>query len=322
MTAIRLIDDANNNGVYNAGETILDSKTFASGTLTFTPAGGIFLASGTTKNLLVAVDISSTATVGSTLWSSIAGQTYVTVANPDTVGAFATLTGNTVTVTDLADQLNITQTLIGATPFARSSNDNVVQILSLSANQDQTTISSIKVTRIGTSTDADIKAGGVKLYLDNDNSGTLNAGDTQLGTSQSFATNAATFNSLNLNVVSTTARKVLVTVSIDVAAVVGHTIGTQITATGDVVVGSPDTVTLATTPLASNLQTINSSADILTVTHTTVSNYSADQNQTNRVLDRLSLVAGAGDGITVTGIKVDGDRHRPAFGYHGLQANR
>ena len=104
--------------------------------------------------------------------------------------------------------------------------------------------------------------------------------------------------------VAGTAQKLLVTYSISPSATVGATIGAQITNTASVTISATDIKTLSTTPLASNMQTIASSADALTVTHTIPASVNAPQSTTNQVLDRLNLAAGAGDGITVNTIRV------------------
>ena len=58
---LKLIDDTNNNGTYDAGETILDTKACpAHGDIR--PGRWQWHAAGATKNLLVTVDLSNNAT--------------------------------------------------------------------------------------------------------------------------------------------------------------------------------------------------------------------------------------------------------------------
>ena len=273
--------------------------------VTFAPAGGIAVGSGVVENLIIAVDILSTATAGATIRTNIADQTYVAVIAPDSVATFTSYTGATVTITDLADTLTVGQSTAPTGQVSRSSADNIVQVLDLSVNQDKTTISSITITRTGTALDTDTQSSGIKLWVDTDKSGTYNAGDTLLGTAQTFSGGSATFGSLSLTVVAGVTQKLLVSYSISGTATTGATLGSQLTSTSAVSITSSDTVALSTTPLASATRSVAASADALTVTHTPPANVNVNQGVADQVIDKFALVAAAGDGITVNTIKVD-----------------
>ena len=161
----------------------------------------------TTKNLLVAVRTRQTHR-WRTIRSNLADQTYVTVAAPDTVAAFTTLSGATIGITDKADTLTVNQVLLAGANIGRATNDNLIQQLTLSTNEDFARINSIKVTRESNSAplaaDSDTTSGGVKIWLDRDLDGsfspTLDA--PAIGTG-SFASGIATFALTPINVTST-----------------------------------------------------------------------------------------------------------------------
>jgi hypothetical protein len=293
VTALRLVRDVDQNGTVSAGDVTIGTAAMTSASANFTGLTET-LASGASEQLLVVADFLSTATVGATITANIAynatmASSGVRVAAPDITNNFATITGPTITISDAPDTLSVAQTTVATSNYTAGTNDNLVQVLDLSvaAGNDPVTVSSIQTTLVGAA--ADIAASGVKLWIDADNSNTLNAGDTQIGTSQTFpaGTNTSvTFSSLNQTIATATSRKLLVTYSIASSATAANTVANQI-ASAAAITSNADTTSLSATPLTSNTHPITVYIDNLTVTHSAPANYSAIQGSTGQLIDTL-----------------------------------
>ncbi|MDI6816188.1 MAG: hypothetical protein QME41_03210, partial [Actinomycetota bacterium] len=304
VSSVRLVHDSNKNSLFEPGvDVTLGSGVFSGGAVTF--AIDFAIAASASETLFVVADISPTALVGASLQANIAGAASLAVASPDTVAPFGSLAGRVVTVTDKPDTVNISQSAATTATVARASADNLIQVLDASMAEDEATITALSIRRTGTGADSDISAGGVKLFLDVDGSGSLNAPDTQLGASESFSAGVAAFNGFNLPVSAAGAKKLLVTYSVSATATVGASLGSEIALAGDVVVSAPDSAALSATPLGSALRVVADSADTLSVTQVSLADTSTAQGALNMPLSRLSLAASAGDGVRVTSLRVD-----------------
>lgn len=101
VSLVKLIDDANGNGLYDGGEATLASGTFSSGTKTFTLTS-YTVTGGTPRKILVVYDISSSATHNATVGSNLVDNSYISVASPATVSSSNfPLTSNTFTIKDV-----------------------------------------------------------------------------------------------------------------------------------------------------------------------------------------------------------------------------
>ncbi|MCA8913216.1 MAG: lamin tail domain-containing protein [Planctomycetes bacterium] len=132
--------------------------------------------------------------------------------------------------------------------------DVVVLAARLAAQNVNQTVSDITVQNNGSVADADITA--IKLWLDNNSDGTLDAGDTQLGTTQTYAGGSATFSGLTLGVNVGTPVDILVTNAFASSAT--GTAGAAINSAGSIT-ATPGPVLAqfpSTFPVADNIGTL------------------------------------------------------------------
>jgi hypothetical protein len=87
IAGVDLYDDSNDNGSFDPGtDALLDSSSFAGGSLVFTGFTKN-VNTGIAENLLILFDVSPTATTGNTVGVSLLDETYLTVAVPDNISA-------------------------------------------------------------------------------------------------------------------------------------------------------------------------------------------------------------------------------------------
>jgi len=84
IASVDLYDDVDDSGTLNVGDLLLDSATFAGGTLSFTPLTYTITA-GTPENLLIIFNISGTATIGNFVGLIMGTNIEITVSAPDAV---------------------------------------------------------------------------------------------------------------------------------------------------------------------------------------------------------------------------------------------
>ena len=144
------------------------------------------------------------------------------MAAPDTVTAFATLTGATLNISDLPDTLTVSQTLAGAGSVGRSTTNNLIQTLNFNLDQDAAQINSIKVTRESTSNplaaDSDTTSGGVKIWLDRNSDGSFSpVADAPVLAAGTFSSGAVVFD-ISATPINLTNVQQKVFVTLDIAA--------------------------------------------------------------------------------------------------------
>ncbi|HCG98352.1 MAG TPA: hypothetical protein DE036_00635, partial [Actinobacteria bacterium] len=108
ISLLKLIRDINGNGAYDLGlDEILASTTTAGGIASF-PGLNLLVSPDTTETVLIAFDISASASTSASIQSNIiyAGGDILTIA-PDTVADFGTLDGATMSITASADTLTV-----------------------------------------------------------------------------------------------------------------------------------------------------------------------------------------------------------------------
>ncbi|HQK22721.1 MAG TPA: hypothetical protein PLM66_07485, partial [Candidatus Latescibacteria bacterium] len=194
VNQVSLYGDANANGIYDAGETLLGSTQSFAGTMTFTGSPLVAVTTATPVNIVAVARATGNATAGRTLSLSLA-------ANGDVSGTGATTslsrpsqgtaTSNTMTFSSGDGVLTVSA---GTSPpsagvMAKSTSDIGVFHFKLSAAVEQINITSVKLTKGGTAsvpTELDL----VTLYKDKNNNGLLDVGtDSLIGQQELGATN-------------------------------------------------------------------------------------------------------------------------------------
>ncbi|MBS3909777.1 MAG: hypothetical protein KGZ93_09165 [Actinobacteria bacterium] len=258
ISLLKLIRDVNGNRVYDVGtDTIIASTTTASGVASFT---GINLAisSNTTETILVAFDISGSASVGAKIQSNlIYASGDIVVVAPDKVANYGNLSGATLTIEDKPDTLTVGQSTVSPRDVIVDTGDQLMQVLEVTVNEDKAKLTALSVTRIGTATDSDTASEGVKLWYDADNNGAVSNPDWQLSTSKTFSGGRVTFDNIKLAEITTaTPARLLVTYNLTANATIDRTIGASIESSASVEVAPPDLKALTAEPLAGPLHTI------------------------------------------------------------------
>ncbi len=302
IAVARLFYDTDSSGTYTAGMDIQlgSDQTFVGGTLTFTGIV-LILGSGMTDYLFILYDINATATVGATVGCTLVDNTYITVEPPNVVNPFTAIQSTNSIILEAPDTLTVVGTNKAPTNVDQGQIDVEMIQLTLTASSKNVTLTSIGVDRNGSGIDGDIAA--VKLYDDVDDSGTLNPGDVQLGTTQTFLGGTLTFSGLSLLVSSGTPENLLIVFDISMGAAIGVTVGCVIVNNSYITVAGIDTVDsfIVIQSTNSNIQDL---PDALTVVGTDEAPTNVPQGQTDVVMEHLTLTAGSDD-ISITSITVD-----------------
>lgn len=198
-------------------------------------------------------------------------------------------------------ELDVAGTNKAPTNVYQGDTDIVMEQLTLSAVNGAVNVISLKVDLSGTGTDSDITA--VRLYHDADGSGTLDGGDSQLGTTQSFSGGTLTFSGLWFIVNPGTPENLLIVYDISVTATIGATVGCTIVGDAYITVQAPGIVNSFAT-----IQSVNSNiqdfTDYLTIMGEDEAPTNVIQGQIDVVMEKLTLIAGT-DSLTLTAIKLD-----------------
>ncbi len=204
-------------------------------TIQLTMTGGLNIEKATTKVIYVGLDIADSATIVPlvhTLRIGIAAAADVTAKGVwSTATITPTLTGtyptNALTVKGKLVVTGVSQITSGASTSQSQANIDMLK-LTLTATGEALTVTDISVALIGLSTSADIATSGVKLYEDSAGAiGTLITTGSVSGTTTAFT-------SLTISVPAGTSKVIHVTYTIAAAAVEGHTVGAEITASTSV----------------------------------------------------------------------------------------
>lgn len=153
--------------------------------------------------------------------------------------------------------------------------------INLTANAAEWDLGAMSFAKLGTVPDGDVTA--LRLYRDNDNDGTVSAGDVLLDT-RTFSAGSATFSLGTPSRVTTTGASFLIVASLSATAANGNTFGVQVSAVTSAASGGTDTNPVISPPLGSTLATVSggvTNGDTLSVSFvdragTTVSAGAAD----------------------------------------------
>ena len=227
ITHVRLYTDSNNDGSISGETQIGTPQTLSGGTARFTSLSlsvGVF-----PVRVLVVFNFSAYATPGNRSGARISAYTDVTASPPTAVtGAFPVDLGET---TILQTVMSVFPGSYTAPETVYPSQSSVVMgqfVLTMNANTD--TVTQIRVSRYGTSSDTDISS--VRLFYDSNNDGSI-SGEVQINGEKTFSSGVATFTTSIP--VGTSLTRILAVCNISSSATPGKTIGLQITAPGDIV---------------------------------------------------------------------------------------
>ncbi|MCK6550923.1 hypothetical protein L6R52_34110, partial [Myxococcota bacterium] len=274
VSAVRLVVDANRNGVVDTGETTLATGTFAANDGTLDLNLSRALAIGASEEWIVAYDFNTVPTGGQTFSARIASSADVTssLGAPfvsGTAGGTGALTGRTITIAGRLVASRGPASMASSVVAAGSTNVAPLQ-LRLTAENEAFDVTELAITADGTLNDV-TSVTAVRLYRDADASGTVTAGDVQL------ASGAFTQNDGRLvlrfaaeRVAAGATRDLLVVYDLSSGAAGGETFRVLVGAASDVVAtGVSSGVLPATgaralsgTPIIGNLVTIGGALTI------------------------------------------------------------
>jgi len=182
VTNVRLINDTNSNGQFDASDTQVGPtvNTTTAGGFKFTLLNYFVPTTGTT--LIVVVNTTSNSSAGGKTFnlSLTAAVDINTIGAVSAINITETLTNTAVAnITTIRGTLTITGNNLAASTVSMNSANVTVLGLNFTAIGEQMNITIIKITRKGSANDTDILA--VRLINDTDSSGTFNSGDVQLG---------------------------------------------------------------------------------------------------------------------------------------------
>lgn len=192
VSAVRLVVDADQDGVADAGEPTIATGSFTvnNGSVVLSP--NRILPLGTTEEWLVVYDFSAAPIGAQTFAASIAQASDVTssLGAPyvsGTVNGTGGLTGGAVTIAGSLSVSLGTSTMPQSVVPSGAQNVATLQ-LAVTSDNEQFTLSSLAFTASGTLNDV-TQIQNVTLHRDADDDGQLSAGDVALGTPQTFTQN-------------------------------------------------------------------------------------------------------------------------------------
>ncbi|MEI6506845.1 MAG: T9SS type A sorting domain-containing protein [Bacteroidota bacterium] len=238
-----LIKDANNNGVFDGGETDYGQGTVSSSNISFSVSFGTYLTEGSSANFLVVADVNASATSSNTISLNIASNKTINSTNyttnivnaggsPVYMGA-SVPTGNLLTI---ASPSSTTATISNSgnpvsANLGLNVNDNIVFGFSITPAGGSIDFTAVNITTTGTANNSDIN--NFRLYYDADASGTINGGDVLLQTLSTLS-NPLSFNSISGQTAFSSARNYLLVADIPNTATSGNTFSGSIASTMDV----------------------------------------------------------------------------------------
>lgn len=251
VQAVRLVHDLDLDGVEDPGEPVLASGTFASDNGRVTLSPNRTLATGAAEEWLVVYDLSaqplgghtfSAAITGPARISSNLGAPYVS-STPSGTGA---INGTPITVAGTL-QVSAGPASPAARVVAAGSTGLPLLQLRLTANNEAFNISGLTVGAQGSVNDL-TEVTGVRLYRDDDASGTVNAGEPQLASGTFSADDGQLAFSFGAQTVpANQSRDLLVVVDLSGAAAGGDGIRALLAASADIVAAGAASGALPTT---------------------------------------------------------------------------
>ena len=194
-----LYEDVNADGQVDGGDSLINSDRYNGDDGTVTLTGSVTVSAGSTTYLLLAYDFDGSASYGETFTARIAAAADVTatgVTSAQSITPSGTpLQSSAITISSVgsltlaAGSQNATSPLGNTTEATNAADVEMLQF-TVSANATEAVdINAITLNISGTGDDAaDVTSASVELYVDNGTTaGTLDAGDTQLGSGQTWS---------------------------------------------------------------------------------------------------------------------------------------
>ncbi|MGC8840339.1 MAG: endonuclease [Candidatus Sumerlaeaceae bacterium] len=300
IQAVRLFRDMDNSGSVSPGDILLATSTFSSANATLNCAYPSRVTTQTV-HFLITADIATTAPSGQTLQIQVNANSlmHASTGGNDVDPSFTAFSSTAAVVSggvSDGDTVNISFTDRAPATIVPSASNVAFVSVNLTANSNEWDLAGFSVAKTGTVPDNQITA--VRLYLDNDQDGVADAGDTLLDT-RAFAGGQATFSLTQPQRVTTVGAQFLVT--LDTASLLsnGQTIGIQVL--GNSFTSSP-TGGNDFNPSVSNFSTALATVtggvhdgDTLSVSSTNLAPTTATLGATNVPLLKLTLTASANE---------------------------
>lgn len=300
IPAVRLYRDMDNNGNVSAGDILLATSSFSSSSAVLTCSNPSRVTTQTV-HFLITADVVTTAPSGQTLQVQVNanGLTHASSGGNDLDPTFSAYSSTAATVSGgVSDGDTVAVTFNDRAPASISPSASNVSFVTvnLTANSNEWDLASFSISKLGTLADDRITA--VKLYLDADNDGIADAGDTLLDT-RTFSGGLATFSLSQPQRVTTAGAHFLITLDTASQLSNGQTIRIQVNGASLVssMTGGVD-VNPSVADFASSLATVTggvSDGDTISVTSTSVAPTTAPLGTTNLQLLKLTLAANANE---------------------------
>jgi endonuclease I len=253
VSAVKLWLDVDNNGAATSADTLLDTRTLASGAANFDLTAHPFYVAPGTMNLLVTASLAGSVAGSRTLGvrAGSNGIFHHASGGNDIDPVFADLDSGLVIVQGSVangDALTAVTATNRALLSAQAGSIDVPMLsLNLTLGANEWDLGQVNVSELGTSTDSDISQ--LSLYLDTNNNGAADAADTLLDTT-ALSGGAASFVLGTPYRILPGTKNFLVTANIAPGATVGSTVQIRINANG--ILSSP-TGGVDTNPANANL---------------------------------------------------------------------
>lgn len=238
ISAVRLVVDADRDGLEGAGEATIATGTFAANNGTVDLNFNRTLARGSSEQWLVVYDFSSAPLGGDTFTARIAVSTDVSsgLGAPymsGTVNGTGALSGNAVTIAGRLSASRGPNSMASRVVSAGTNGLSTLQVR-LTAENEAFTVSALTVTADGTLNDV-TNVSSVRLYHDADSNGVFSGGDSLLRTESFTLDNGrVTFNlSPAFSVPANASRDLIVALDLSANAVGGETVRTIVGSAAD-----------------------------------------------------------------------------------------
>ncbi|OGS26936.1 MAG: hypothetical protein A2339_04820 [Elusimicrobia bacterium RIFOXYB12_FULL_50_12] len=249
---IYLDADADNTLIVSSDTLLSPSFGFAGGFADITLASPETL-STVSKTYFIAADISQTASAGATV-GIVSSGTYFTVISPDLVAPVG-FNSTPATVIEQPDTVTASRVNLAGSTVDQDKQNAPFLKLNMATDHDSAPMTSIRIYKTGTLSDALIKA--VKIYYDADGNSTLDTAKDSLVSSGSdvFGSSQCVL-ALTAQLIGAASKGYFVALDIDANATVGATVGVRLLSSSYITITSPDTMSASNFPLESNLSTV------------------------------------------------------------------
>jgi len=301
LSRVAVHRDGNSNGAYEAGN---DPE--------ISGAWGVFAASEAALTLNETLNSAATYFVTLTCadnylsWPGnsvgITITSTASLASPNSIYTLNTqpFSSSLSTITKLADTLDVTWLNQAPSPNVSRGTDNLAFLrLTLAAARDRVYLNSLTLDKLGTLADAYVPY--VKVYRDDNQNGTLDAGSGDSLVSSGvdgFSSGQAV-----INLAASSTRTVISDVyfvALDLAAnaPLGATVGVRVQSAGSfaVMAGMPDVVSMSVSPADSGLPSVSDPPNTLLVTGTDLGVTTVEQGAL-RALEKLELTSDSGSAL-------------------------